>query len=72
METEFHFICNCDLYDTLRSSMYAAIADITPDFTSLDYEHQFIRLLSYFNGDYEYCQIVCKYITIVSGYVQNN
>ena len=62
IETEFHFICNCDLYDTLRSSMYAAIADITPDFTSLDSEHQFIRLLSYFNGDYEYCQIVCKYV----------
>ena len=45
--------------------MYTAIlpiADITPDFTSLDSEHQFIRLLSYFNGEYEYCQIVCKYV----------
>ena len=42
--------------------MYTAIADITPDFTSLDSEHQLIRLLSYFNGDYEYCQIVCKYV----------
>ena len=29
--------------------MYAAITDITPDFTSLDSEHQFIRLLSYCN-----------------------
>ena len=43
--------------------MYAVIADITPYLiTSLDSEYQFIRLLSYFNGDYEYCQIVYKYV----------
>ena len=38
-----------DLSGPLRSSMYASVADITHDFTSLDSEHQFIRLLSYFN-----------------------
>ncbi len=46
VEDEFHFICICNKYDTLRNSFFDALSSFVPDFTNMNLKDKYYFLMT--------------------------
>jgi len=51
IEDEYHFLCNCAKYSSLRASLFRKVSDHHECFVALDMRQKFVFLLSKCNRD---------------------